>query len=40
MSHHIPDARLEMIERCGHGIPAEQPQGMMRLLEDFLAGLP
>ena len=40
MSRHIPDARLEMIERCGHGIPAEQPREMMRLLDDFLAGLP
>ncbi len=37
MSRQIPNARLEMIEACGHGIPAEQPAECLRLLEGFLA---
>lgn len=36
----IPGARLEMVEGCGHAIPAEKFETMIALLDDFLAGLP
>lgn len=39
MSRRIPNARLELIERCGHGIPGEQPAELLRLIEEFLASL-
>ncbi len=36
----IPGARLELIEECGHPIPAEQHETMLALMGDFLASLP
>ena len=39
MSRRISGSRLEMIEGCGHRIPAEQPDVLVELLSDFLAGL-
>ena len=36
MSRQIPNARLEMIEGCGHGIPTEMPDAFHALLEGFL----
>ena len=40
MSRQIEGSRLEMIEGCGHSIPAEKPAEMLALLDDFLASLP
>ena len=33
-------ARLELIEECGHPIPAEQHETMLALMGDFLSSLP
>ena len=39
MSRRISGSRLELIEGCGHGIPAEQPERLAELLADFLADI-
>ena len=39
MSRRISGSRLEFIEGCGHGIPAEQPERLAELLGVFLAEL-
>lgn len=39
ISRNIPDARLEMIDHCGHAIPTEQFDEMLHLIEDFLGAL-
>ncbi len=36
----IPGARLELIEECGHPIPAEQHETMLALMGDLLSSLP
>lgn len=36
----VPNARLEVIEACGHCPQVEAPAELARLLEDFIAGLP
>lgn len=33
----IPDARLDIIEECGHMVPLERPDALFDLLRDFLA---
>lgn len=37
MSRRIPNARLIMLENCGHGIPTEQPDEFHAATEAFLA---
>jgi pimeloyl-ACP methyl ester carboxylesterase len=36
----IPDARLSVLEKCGHLPPVEQPDAFARLVTDFLGGAP
>lgn len=38
MATAIPDARFEVVERCGHLPPLEQPEVMTGLLRDWLRG--
>src|SRR5439155_97075 len=35
---HLPNARLTVLERCGHLPPIEQPDAFARLVLDFLGG--
>jgi pimeloyl-ACP methyl ester carboxylesterase len=34
----LPNARLTVLERCGHLPPIEQPDAFARLVVDFLGG--
>jgi pimeloyl-ACP methyl ester carboxylesterase len=34
----LPDARLHVLERCGHVPPVEQPDTFARLVLEFLGG--
>jgi pimeloyl-ACP methyl ester carboxylesterase len=34
----LPNARLEIIERCGHFADLEQPEALAKLISSFLAG--
>ena len=36
----LPNARLAVLERCGHLPPVEQPDEFARLVTDFLGGAP
>jgi len=36
LTHGIPQARLEIIENCGHMTPLEQPDALSRILRDWL----
>jgi 2-succinyl-6-hydroxy-2,4-cyclohexadiene-1-carboxylate synthase len=36
MAAHIPQARLEIIDSCGHAIHREQPEAMLSILREFL----
>jgi 3-oxoadipate enol-lactonase len=40
MHQHIAGSRLHIIPRAGHFAPLEQPEITLRLMEDFLSGLP
>jgi pimeloyl-ACP methyl ester carboxylesterase len=33
----VPDARLEVVEGCGHAVPEERPEALLELLRGFLA---
>lgn len=36
----IPDARYQVFEHAGHMVQTEDPRGLLKVLKDFLAGLP
>lgn len=37
MARHLPDARFEVIEACGHMAPLERPRELAHLLADWIA---
>ena len=39
LAEHIPDARLHILEDCGHTIPLEKPLVLARLIADFVESM-
>ncbi len=38
MAHHLPHARFEILEDCGHMAPLERPHELAALIADWIAG--
>ncbi len=38
LADHIPDARIQILEQCGHIVPLERPEETAEFIDEFLVG--